>query len=230
MLPIKTRAVLIGAVWVVGVAASLPLAIRLSYIDDALICVATSYPPVHQIVYAACYITVGWIVPGVILVTLYYKTAGQLKMSEDYHSHARVMQRQIRRENREVVKMFVVVVALFFACTMPNAVYQIVYHYIYLFRVEANSPYLIQIYTILPCLSAMNSCINPLVYAKMHKEMNRHMRGLATMLRRTLCSQSVQRLDTCSRSQGGNTDTMVGGNGGLLKSVIEETSFSNNAK
>ena len=209
----------------IGVATCVPFAIRLTYIEEASICTVISYPPVQQIVYAICYTTVGWIVPGMILATIYYKTAKQLKMSEDYHSHVRVMQRQIRRENKEVVKMFVVVVWLFFACTMPNVVYQIVYHYIYLFGAMSSKAYLIQIYTILPCLSAMNSCINPLVYAKMHKEVNRHVRGLIGKMRRAVCSQSIQQCNTASRSQRENTDITISCNGLLPKPAIENTNY-----
>lgn len=191
---------LIAAVWLIGLAASLPFATRLRYIDDASICIVISYAPVTQFAYASCYTTVGWLLPGVILTTLYFKTAKELRTSEDYHSHAKVMQQQIRTENKQVVKMFVIVVGLFFSLTLPNAIYQIVHHYIYFFGNETarQKVYLGQIYTVLPCLSAMNSCINPLVYAKMQKEVNRYVRSWVGAIRRVACLHTVQESETAS--------------------------------
>ena len=231
VLPTKTKSLLIAAAWMIGVATSIPSAVRLVYIDDDVsVCTIKAYIPVQQISYASCYTAVGWIVPGIILVTLYYKTANQLKMSEMYHSNVRVMQQQIRKENREVVRMFVVVVTLFFACTMPNAVYQIVYHYIYLFGTGRPRTYLIKLYTILPCLSAMNSCINPLVYAKMHKEINRYVRRLLTRLRGIICCQNIQNLEIESRSHREDTNTKRSGSDLLPKPVKENASSCSSLK
>ena len=224
-MPKKAKGFLILAVWLIGTAASMPLAVRLTYIEDASICTNVPYEAVHQIAYAGCYIIIGWILPGIIFTTLYFKTARQLKLSEDYHSNARVMQQQIRRENKQVVKMFVVVVALFFTFTMPNTVYQIVYHYLYLFDDITGKGYLGRIYTILPCVSAMNSCINPLIYAKMHKEFNRYVRGLMFKLRRFACPQNAGQCDAVSSIQKDNShiENVSSGNGLLPKAVMENT-------
>lgn len=211
--------------WFVGLIASIPLAVRLIYIDDASICTIRSYAPSKQFAYASCYTSIGWLIPGIILATLYFKTANQLRASEEYHSHTKVMQQQIRRENKEVVKMFVVVVALFFLLTLPNAVYQVVYHYFYMFKVELirGKSHLGQLYIVLPCVSAMNSCINPLVYAKMHREVNRYLHGLFGKLRRFACSQNIHQSDTVSTFQQESTqlDIVVNANALLAKQDID---------
>lgn len=84
--------------------------------------------------------------------------------------------------------MFIIIVALYFLFTLPFAVYQVVFSVFWHYdttkvkRKEFLIPYLL-----LPCISAMNSCVNPLVYAKMHREINRYLHAIRCQMKLKCC-------------------------------------------
>ena len=149
-------------------------------------------PELH-LAYFGFYTLIGWVVPAVIMVGTYYQIARQLRHSEEHHSDTQVMQRQIRNENKRVVGMFIIIVAMYFFFTLPFAVYQVIFSVFYHYDTAKfkRKEFLI-IYLLLPCISAMNSCVNPLVYAKMHREINRYIHGIRCQVKCCCCSENDQ--------------------------------------
>eukprot|EP00112_Aurelia_sp_Birch-Aquarium-sp1_P004870 Seg1550.3 transcript_id=Seg1550.3/GoldUCD/mRNA.D3Y31 product="Cholecystokinin receptor type A" protein_id=Seg1550.3/GoldUCD/D3Y31 len=178
---------LITSVWLFGIFINTPVLTALRHKESTCYTKKLLSPELH-LAYFGFYTLVGWVIPATIMVGTYYQIARQLRHSEAYHSDTQVMQRQIRNENKRVVRMFIIIVALYFLFTLPFAVYQVVFSVFWHYdtakvkRKEFLIPYLL-----LPCISAMNSCVNPLVYAKMHREINRYLHAIRCQMKLKCC-------------------------------------------
>ncbi len=128
-------------------------------------------------VIALCNAVVGWLIPAFILGVVYHKITLHLRVGEAYHSETQVIQQQIRAENQKVVRMFVIIVCIYLAFTIPFAILQVVFVFILeLAPKVARNQHFYALYLMLPNITALNSCVNPLVYARMHKEINGYLK------------------------------------------------------
>ena len=111
-----------------------------------------------------------WCIPNVIMAITYYKYARVLKANSFKYDNNREMQRR-NKQNAKFVKMFAIIVIVFFLLTMPYAVFHIYFfHMIFIIRITIDIGLIIRLNNIMGCLfavAAINGCINPLIYAKM---------------------------------------------------------------
>ncbi len=120
-------------------------------------------------VYLMAWTCLGWVIPLVIISILYgicIKTLYSSKMTKDKSESA--IRR--RKENRHVIKMLILVVVLFFLFTIPHSV-------IDLFRyIDNTSDDVLILHEVSVIFVLFNSCTNPFIYARMHRDMNSFVR------------------------------------------------------
>lgn len=80
------------------------------------------------------------------------------------------------KQNKSITRMFGRVVLVFFALTTPNAIQFFVQAYIGTFREDVfirEYEKIFYIAQILYAVSSINCCVNPIIYARMHKNMRK---------------------------------------------------------
>lgn len=127
----------------------------------------------QMVIYACCWVLVGWGIPLVVITVLSVAITRVLRQTaEQAHNDAFAL-RCIER-NRKVFKMFIMIVLAFFLLTMPYSLFYAVGTYlIYLRPNHTDFNTLNQANYALFVLMVANSCINPIIYAKMHKDVNK---------------------------------------------------------
>ena len=117
-------------------------------------------------IYLMVWTCLGWVIPLIIIAVLYgicIKTLHESKFQSEKASEATARR---TAENQRVVKMFIIIVCLFFIFTIPHSV-------IDLFRyVDNKSDAVILLHECSVVLTLVNSCTNPFIYAKMHRDIN----------------------------------------------------------
>ena len=175
------KALRITSIWAISILMNTPFIMSLNTSNGSC-STTTLLSPTGDMVLVVCQAFVGWFLPSLILALCYINITRQLRYGELHHDNAQVVLQQIRLENKKVVRMFTIIVCIYLVLTLPFAMLQIVQ--IILIRVAPNlltpsiAKHLISLYLILPNVTVLNSCVNPVVYAKMHKDINRFLRGI----------------------------------------------------
>ena len=135
-----------------------------------------------------------WCIPNFIIIIGYCLTARALKANTLKHANNRAME-QRNKQNARIVKMFIIIIFIFFTLTMPYAIF---YGYAsYMAVYDPQNPSNKDSNTINYILfipAAANGCVNPLIYAKMHREINRYLRSLIHIAT-SFCCNCIHRSD-----------------------------------
>ena len=124
-----------------------------------------------MVTYAIAYPVAVWIIPVLVTAALYGICIRKLRESSLQNEHSDSMKRRIL-ENRKVIRMFILIGALFCICTLPYAILYALFslHNGYNIGSFDSEAVLTLTYSIF-ALSIMNSCMNPFIYAKRQPEM-----------------------------------------------------------
>eukprot|EP00794_Sanderia_malayensis_P015749 gene15749-17338_t len=175
-----SKAIRITMVWLIAIVVQIPFILQLDTTKEHTCLTTPIFTPNVEMAISVCNAVVGWIIPALILAIIYIKIVTQLRMGEANHSGAQVVQQQVRAENKKVVRMFVIIVSIYLAFSVPFAILQAVV----VFQLKltpaafAKNQTLKGLYLILPNITTLNCCVNPLVYARMHREINAHLNGV----------------------------------------------------
>ena len=125
-----------------------------------------------------------WCIPNFIIIIVYCLTALALKANTLKHANNRAME-QRNKQNARIVKMFIIIIFIFFTLTMPYAIFYFYGNYMIFYHFEKLDYRLITTlnYTLFVAASA-NGCVNPLIYAKMHREINGYLKSIFHRIRR----------------------------------------------
>ena len=123
--------------------------------------------------------------PAVLIPIVYFLTARALKKNTMRHDNNRAME-QRNKQNAKIVRMFIIIIMVYFLLTIPHAISYI--YGCYVFFVDTwNSNYKIinTITYILSIPASANCCVNPIIYAKMHREMTTYLGSITKRLKRS---------------------------------------------
>ena len=131
------------------------------------------------------------------LIPLFIITCAQISMFRNLRRHSEdlellntspLMMRIRVKKQKRLVRTFLAVASSFFVLTLPNAIFMIIFSYISSYRpslLQSHSKKLYTTWDAFIALSAFNSCSNPIIYAKVHRQMNRPIaKALSTLSRK----------------------------------------------
>ena len=126
-------------------------------------------------------------IPSVIISVVYFFTARALKSNTMKHDNSRAM--QLRNEqNAKIVRMFVVIVVVFFILTLPYAICVIYMHYLgHYYEPSPTDDVISSLLEILHFPYSANRSMNPIVYAKLHSEVNGYLKRIVQRVRGVSC-------------------------------------------
>ncbi|XP_065057499.1 C3a anaphylatoxin chemotactic receptor-like [Rhopilema esculentum] len=159
--------------WIFAVLLSLPYTLS-QKIHNEHLCIEdfNFMDPKTKSAYVCLWLFVGWIMP-LFAVSIIYCLCSQELQRNHFGKETNDTTRKRAMENRRVVKLFVTLVSMFAILTLPYSVFYITVHFVLTYlRKEANFDLIWTLNYLLFVLTNINSCTNPLIYAKMHKEIN----------------------------------------------------------
>ncbi len=174
----------ISVVWSVAFGITLPYTMSHAFNEKKASCVCT-YPftPIGSITYIISLIVTGWGIPLLVISWLYTKCILKLKAPLASNNNAATNLR--RAENNKVVNMFIIIAVLFFVLTIPYSVLIMVICYQRIFHkddVDMNTA--MKWNYALFTMTTANSCFNPIIYAKLHKDVNKFVNKLCKYKKR----------------------------------------------
>eukprot|EP00112_Aurelia_sp_Birch-Aquarium-sp1_P004113 Seg1467.7 transcript_id=Seg1467.7/GoldUCD/mRNA.D3Y31 product="C3a anaphylatoxin chemotactic receptor" protein_id=Seg1467.7/GoldUCD/D3Y31 len=159
-------------IWALAVGITLPYALSQELIFGTYCLDAGIFMTAKESnIYVVMWIFSGSLLPLLIISILYGLCIKKLKEGKLKEENESMKKRNA--QNRKVVKMFIIIVGIFFLCTMPYSIYYVATNFMLTYRRESVDRFLIWIlnYTLF-VLTNVNSCINPFIYAKLHQGMN----------------------------------------------------------
>ena len=124
--------------------------------------------------YTMIWTVLGWIIPLVIICVFYVDAVGSLRKQNLNALGGEAMKKR-QKENKRVVVMLITIVCLFFILTLPTVLFQAIFIHINVVENILEWKTFWKLKLVQECLSiplVLNSCINPLVYAKMHQDIH----------------------------------------------------------
>lgn len=118
-------------------------------------------------IYLMVWTIIGWIVPVLVISLLYTLSVRVLVQQQKTQKGSGKEAERRRKDNMRVVKMFILIVVLYFSFTIPHSISDL-FRYIY-----DGSPTMVIIHEVLVILVLINSCTNPFIYAGMHPDVKR---------------------------------------------------------
>ena len=115
-------------------------------------------------IFSGILVCAAWLVPLVVVGVMYGICINRLRRSNLKHSQNETMKRR-NAENKRIIRMFIVITVLFFATTLPAIVVGLV-HPVSDQSEKTNLARMLSNWILF-----MGSAINPLIYAKMHREL-----------------------------------------------------------
>ena len=135
---------------------------------------------VENVIFVGCWMTITSVLPLTIIASIYVAAAIKLNRNTAVEAaNNRTLLIRLRK-NKKVVRMFVVVVITFFVLTTP---YTINYFMQICLGSELDTKVKEKWNYGLFVISASNSCINPIIYNKMHEEVNRQIKRLCKSIK-----------------------------------------------
>ena len=179
-------------VWVVSICINIPYLLRIEFVNNLCWDSSNHYiKPKEFIIYAGLWVFFIWGIPNIIMIVVYCLTGAALKRNTLKHANNKAME-QRNKQNSNIVKMFAIIVIIFFLLTMPYALFYFAGNYIIWYDPVPDVKLLYTLNYVLFILASANGCINPLIYAKMHRDVNGFLRSVATRLSGCCCSTSSQ--------------------------------------
>lgn len=171
---IETRviAIQLTAVWVAAVAVTSPYIAGSQYQNKR--CYTTAIWSAEKwVAYIGFWIIIGWGIPLIVIICFCCLILQRLNRAIQGGSQLSMQQRRIKR-NRDILKLFIIMVCAFFILTTPYAAFY--FSATYFMYLKPNKVDLVmaqQLNYALFVLMMTNSSINPILYAKLHKEINK---------------------------------------------------------
>ena len=128
-----------------------------------------------KFIYYAVLQSVSCFLAVIIMVVVYSLSAIRIYRHVMPGDNKKAESRRIK-QNKNITRMFGRVVLVFFTLTTPNSVFFFVSAYIGTFRVEVYMREYEKFFYIsqaLYAVSSLNCCVNPIIYARMHKNMKK---------------------------------------------------------
>ena len=133
----------------------------------------------EKFIYYAVLQSVSCFLAVIIMVVVYSLSAIRIYRHVMPGDNKKAERRRIK-QNKKITRMFGRVVLVFFTLTTPNSVFFFVSAYIGTFRVEVYMREYEKFFYIshaLYAVSSLNCCVNPIIYARMHKNMKKSFKG-----------------------------------------------------
>ena len=158
--------------WSISVAVNIPYAMSIEYEKDT--CWNNYSSAAVALIYCGLFLVFGWVLPLVITAGAYVWIAMELNKS---HLRSVTAINSRYQENEKVFQMFIIIVVAFFVLTMPFPIFYLIanynfYHNFERFDIKSMLDWNYGLFT----LSLINSCINPIIYSKMHRQMNKFLK------------------------------------------------------
>ena len=137
-------------------------------------------------------LTIGMWVPAIMLLTLHVVMYRKLQQQALMRKHSSTL--DSTRQMRSIFRTFSIIIISFFICILPLSFLQFTIYYL-LFSgqqkvLDAKANLLLTMQHIFICLQDVNSCLNPLIYGKVHHKIYSVMKNTWKCVAR------------CSRSKG----------------------------
>ena len=189
----KTKCIGVIFTWVIGIGFSIPNSLSMS-LEKGMYCMASDkfFSNAMIATYFTCWTSGYSIVPLITITILYSRCIKKLNQIKFEANGNKTLEKR-NEQNRNIVKMFIIIVVLFFVCTVPYAIFYAIVVFLLAYQKAAGAHSLI--WTLNYALfvpTCFNSCINPLIYAKKHKEINEFVRKICRKI--------------CCRAAGGNNN------------------------
>ena len=179
-------------VWLSSVGMGIPYGLRVEFKEG--MCQTTNHRFVadeHFVVFIGISVLCIWCIPSIVIIFVYFFTASALKANTFKHENSKAME-QRNKQNAKTVRMFVVVVIVFSLLTLPYAIFYFYVGYMVVYGTNAFSALHTTLNYVLFAASSANGCVNPLIYAKMHREVNDYVRMLVQRITRFHCKCYVK--------------------------------------
>ena len=191
----KKRLIAIVCTWVLSITLQVPFWFQTKMRDAELL------------LWLTIWASIGWIVPLIIICVLYRRCIKTLQKNHFKSIENEIMRKRLK-ENKRVVKMFIIVVSLFFLVTFPFVATLLGINYSITFSTPSWKTLRMMRMALegLMVPLALNGCLNPFIYAKMHQTFNAF---VVKVWRKLKCQNVIPPLEIySSQSRGfGSTDT-----------------------
>ena len=136
--------------------------------------------------YSVCFETMKMFIPMMILSYISYLSAKEIKKGErnfvsksirDF-SHVQIVHR-----NKLILRMFLIVMVVFFICNAPHSIFFMVHTYIVTYHLDKwNSEIGNICHVVLFAFSSMSTIANPIIYARMIREIKTSFESMFKMV------------------------------------------------
>ena len=124
------------------------------------------------------------VTPAILLIVVYCMAGIALKASKLKHENTRAMELR-KKQNSTVLQMFAIITICFFMLTLPFIIWLFYSTYLIVnYPRSLRLDIIIFLGSIFRALFFANVSIKPIIYAKMHREVNRYLRRLMQKFKR----------------------------------------------
>ena len=126
-------------------------------------------PKVNVLFYdVICTYSIGLWIPALILLTLHIAMYRKLQRQAQIRTQTSTM--DSTQQMKQIMQTFSMIVIAFYICMLPHTFLSSYYAYTMTFHKSINIKLFIIMNVMFTCLRNVNSCINPLIYAKIHRK------------------------------------------------------------
>ena len=182
---------------------------RVQYCTQYKMCIILYKDIKEEIAYTVSLFLIQMIFPVIIMSTMYGIILLRLKSAstEQLSVHSNTVR---EKRNRKLTKLFVTVIVVFYVLTLPYNIF-FMWYTIKGKIITAENPKIQHVYQILVLILLSNSCINPLIYAKLHESFRHNtVRILFPCLVKRLTT-SLQRGSSLKRGKSATTTIIIPG-------------------
>lgn len=175
----------VAFIWATSIGTATPLILQLQVRND--VCINSNYDIITRegsFIYETVWVVYGMIIPLFVLIIVYCLIARALKANAFKHENNRAMEHR-NKQNAKIMRMFFTIITIFFLFTMPHTIS--FFYLSYLLMQDQFSPKIKEINTLTYTLlipACANGCVNPFIYAKMHRDVNGYVRKKLDNIRR----------------------------------------------
>ena len=178
----------IAFIWLVSLGFGIPHVLRLQLMDN--VCSLDNENIIGTpsfLIFIGISLLGIWYIPYIIMVITYYLCARALKANAFKHESNRAME-QRNKQDAKIMRMFIIIVVIFLLLTMPYAVLYFYISYMAVYRTtDVNTRLHSTLNYTLFAVASANGCVNPVIYAKMHRKINAYLRNIIRRLSRWCC-------------------------------------------
>ncbi len=178
----KSKIIGIAIVWIFAIGITIPYTISQGLHEEGVLSICIDQGVLSELgrnIYVTSWIVTGWGVPFIIISFLYTLCILDLRKISTTNSND-IAVNQRKTENQKVVKMFIIIVCLFFILTTPYSLMYVTFNYLLTYRrSELDVNLIMKLNYALFVITTSNSCMNPLIYAKLHQEINPFVKKVA---------------------------------------------------